>query len=123
TEPFPVRWTPKDTIIYALGVGAGAGDPTEELAFTTENTAGSPQLVLPTFPVALGFDAPRLQFGDFDRSKSVHAEQTIIQHEPLSPKGEGVITRVLDGIYDKGSGALVVWKTMLAATDGRKLAT
>lgn len=123
TEPFPVRWTSTDAIIYALGVGAGADDPAAELAFTTENTSGATQRVLPTFPVALGFDAPRLSFGDFDRSKSVHAEQTIVQHEPLAPEGEGVVTRELDGIYDKGSGVLVTWKTVLAARDGRPLAT
>ena len=123
TEPFSVRWTAKDAIIYALGVGAGASDPSQELAFTTQNTAGTEQLVLPTFPVALGFDAPRLEFGEFDRSKSVHAEQTIIQHEPLKPDGEGVITRELEAIYDKGSGALIVWTTTLSDRHGRALAT
>ena len=45
-------WTSKDALLYALGVGAGASDPTgAELEFTTENSRGVDQKVLPTFGV------------------------------------------------------------------------
>ena len=47
SEPFEASWTSKDALLYAVGIGAG----TDELAFTTENTAASPQQVFPTFPV------------------------------------------------------------------------
>ena len=48
----PVRrsWTSKDSLLYAVGVGAG----TSELQFTTENTKDTPQRVLPTMAVILG---------------------------------------------------------------------
>ena len=37
-----ISWTSKDSLLYALGVGAGQTDPTGfELEFTTENTSVS----------------------------------------------------------------------------------
>jgi acyl dehydratase len=122
--PHPVAWNSRDAIIYALGVGAGVDDPHAELAFTTENTAGVAQQVLPTFPVVIG---PRvvtpIPIGDFDRSKSVHGEQSLILHEPLPPDGKGLSSSMLEAIHDKVSGALVVRTTRLTAEDGRPLAT
>lgn len=117
--PHPVEWNSRDAIIYALGVGAGP----DELAFVTENSSGIDQLVLPTFPLVIspGRAAP-ISIGDFDRSKSVHGEQTLILHEPLSPDGKGMATNRIDAILDKGSGALVVRTTLLTAEDGRPLA-
>ena len=44
TEPAIYEWTDRDTLLYALGVGAGVDD----LAFTTENSHDIPQQVLPT---------------------------------------------------------------------------
>ena len=41
SEPFERSWDHKDALLYALGVGAGALDPTGfELEFTTENSDG-----------------------------------------------------------------------------------
>ncbi len=34
TDPYVFEWTDRDTLLYALGVGAGIDD----LAFTTENS-------------------------------------------------------------------------------------
>jgi acyl dehydratase len=123
TEPYPVEWTSTDAILYALGVGAGAEDAAKELAFTTENVGGVRQQVLPTFAVVLGSAAPMLSYGSFDRSKSVHAAQELIQHEPLPTAGKGMVQRELVGIHDKTSGALVTWRTTLTAEDGRLLAS
>ena len=47
TDPMLFEWTDRDTILYALGVGAG----TEDLSFTTENSHGITQQVLPTYAV------------------------------------------------------------------------
>jgi acyl dehydratase len=121
TDTAPVRWTSKDTIIYALGVGAGAEDAARELAFTTENTTGVEQKVLPTFAVTLMSAAPPPPYGDFDRSKSVHAEQEIVLHAPLPAEGQGLVTTRITGVYDKGSGALVTWGTTITTEDGRPL--
>ena len=49
-EPSRRSWTSKDSLLYAVGVGAG----TSELAFTTENTKDTPQRVLPTQAVIMG---------------------------------------------------------------------
>ncbi|HYS33000.1 MAG TPA: hypothetical protein VEM58_12150, partial [Streptosporangiaceae bacterium] len=46
-------WTSKDALLYAVGVGAGLGDPLSELEFTTENSEGITQQVLPTFAVLI----------------------------------------------------------------------
>ena len=54
-EPFERSWEHKDALLYALGVGAGALDPTGfELEFTTENSDGVTQRVLPTFTTIVG---------------------------------------------------------------------
>ena len=47
TEPQLFEWTDRDTLLYALGVGAG----TDDLAFTTENSHDIAQQVLPTYAV------------------------------------------------------------------------
>lgn len=120
--PHKVTWTATQAIIYALGVGAGAVDPTEELAFTTENTEGVPQQVLPTFAAVLGSEAPRPSYGDIDRRMTVHAEQGMVFHRALSPEGEGELVRSVRAIYDKGSGALVVMRAELRDGSGALLA-
>lgn len=58
SAPHERSWTSADTLLYALGVGAG----TDELAFTTENSAGIRQRVLPTFAV-LAAQAPTGRMG------------------------------------------------------------
>src|ERR1700753_98728 len=47
SDPMLFEWTDRDTLLYALGVGAGLDD----LAFTTENSHDIPQQVLPTYAV------------------------------------------------------------------------
>ena len=103
SEPSDRSWTSSDTLLYALGVGAGV----EELAFTTENSAGIRQRVLPTFAV-LAAQAPRgRRLGDFDPAMLVHAEQSFELHRELPPAGTVRTVAKVTGIYDKGSGALV----------------
>ena len=49
SEPSERSWDHRDALLYALGVGAGALDATGfELEFTTENSTGHGQKVLPT---------------------------------------------------------------------------
>jgi acyl dehydratase len=108
--PGPSRersWTSTDALLYAIGVGAGLGDPLQELEFTTENTAGVEQQVLPTFGVLLAQARTSSDLGDFDRAMLVHAEQSIELHKPLPVEGTLSTSAVVTGIYDKGSGALV----------------
>lgn len=98
-------WESDDCLLYALAVGAG----TDELAFTTENTKGVPQQVLPTYPVVLNTDpAIFKQFGTFDWAKLVHAEQGVEVFRPIPPKGAALTTTRIANMYDKGKAAIVV---------------
>ena len=106
-EPHERSWTSTDALLYAIGVGAGLGDPLQELQFTTENTGGVAQQVLPTFGVLLAQARTTGDLGDFDRAMLVHAEQSIELHSPLPVHGTLRTSAMVTGIYDKGSGALV----------------
>ena len=101
TEPRTYEWTDRDTLLYALGVGAGTGD----LAFTTENSHDVPQQVLPTFAVicCTGFAAAPL-VGSFNWGKLLHGSQEIRLTAPLPASGAlSVVAEVAD-IQDKGEG-------------------
>ena len=101
TEPQIYEWTDRDTLLYALGVGAGTGD----LAFTTENSHDIPQQVLPTFAVicCTGFAASPL-VGSFNWGKLLHGSQEIRLSAPLPAAGAlSVVAEVAD-IQDKGEG-------------------
>lgn len=107
--PFRHSWTSKDAILYALGVGAGAVDPFDELAFTTENTKDVDQQVLPTMAVVLGVggSGAMSEIGSFNPAMLVHGEQAITLHGPIPVEGEVDTTGTVTGIYDKGKGAVV----------------
>jgi acyl dehydratase len=101
TEPALFEWTDRDTMLYALGVGAG----TEELSFTTDNSHDISQQVLPTYAVicCVGFGGVA-KVGDFDFSQLLHGSQEIRLFAPLPPAGRlSVVTEVAD-IQDKGEG-------------------
>ena len=110
SEPAERSWTHKDALLYALGVGAGALDPTGfELDLTTENSDGVTQRVLPTFVTIVGQGGGgRATLGDFDPAMLVHGEQSIVLHGELPTKGTIRSTTTVAGMYDKGSGGLVV---------------
>jgi acyl dehydratase len=102
-------WTSKDAILYALGVGAGATDPLRELEFTTENTADTPQRVLPTAAVVLGAGgtAALAHIGTFNPAMLVHGEQGIELFGEIPVEGTVSTVGEITGIYDKGKGAVV----------------
>ena len=95
SAPHESSWDSKDCLLYSLGVGAGATDPTGfELEFTTENTKDIQQKALPTMCVVLGGTGgrgPLAHLGDVNYSKMVHGEQGLssishFQRKPLSPQ-------------------------------------
>jgi acyl dehydratase len=101
TEPRTYQWTDRDTMLYALGVGAG----TDDLAFTTENSHDIAQQVLPTFAVicCMGFGAAGL-VGSFNAGMLLHGSQEIRLSAPLPATGSlSVVAEVAD-IQDKGEG-------------------
>lgn len=117
SAPHDRSWTSKDALLYAVGVGAGIDDPLQELAFTTENTGGVPQQVLPTYAVLLAQVPGARRIGDFDPAMLVHAEQAFELHRPLPAEGTVRATSKVTGIYDKGKGALVVSEATAVDTE------
>jgi acyl dehydratase len=106
TEPFEFNYTWKDTVLYALGIGARAG----ELDYLYE---GRGPKVYPSFAVIPAF-APlhtslqRTQ-GPFD--KIVHGAQKVTLHAPIPSEGTLKTTGVVEGIYDLKKMAQAVVKT------------
>ena len=124
SEPHESSWDSKDCLLYSLGVGAGASDPTGfELEFTTENTKGVSQKVLPTMCVVLGGTGgrgPLAHLGDVNYSKMVHGEQRVILHKPLPTQATVLSTSKISNIYDKGKAALVILENIAVDTDDGK---
>jgi acyl dehydratase len=124
SEPQGRSWGSKDALLYAVGVGAGLGNPLDELEFTTENCEGIEQKVLPTFGVLIAQARAGRSLGDFDRAMLVHAEQFFELHRPLPVDGTVRTVSTVTGIYDKGSGALVVSENVAVdAATGEPLVT
>jgi acyl dehydratase len=111
-------WTSKDAMLYALGVGAG----TDELAFTTENTNGVEQQVLPTMAVVLGAagGAAVGHIGSFNPAMLVHGEQSIELHGPIPVAGEVSTVGEVTGIFDKGKGAVIEMRSVSTDTSTGK---
>jgi acyl dehydratase len=108
TGPVLRSWTATDAILYALGVGAGTG----ELGYTTENTQGVTQQAVPSLAAVLSQHPDlRPKLGDINMATVVHAQQALELHRPLQPDGTVELTATVTGMYDKGSGALVVSTT------------
>ncbi len=120
SDPVKRSWDHKDTLLYALGVGAGATDPTGfELDLTTENSAGVTQRVLPTFTTIVGQGAGgRTSIGEYDPAMLVHAEQSIVLHGEIPTAGSVSNVTTVAGMYDKGKAGLVVMETASHYEDG-----
>jgi hypothetical protein len=97
------RYTARDTMLYALGLGLGA-DPMDrgQLRYVYEDGLAA----LPTFANVLaypGFWAREPDTG-IDWQRLVHAEQAIVLHAPLPVQGVVVGRNRITGIWDKGAG-------------------
>ncbi|MFR9804132.1 MaoC/PaaZ C-terminal domain-containing protein [Pseudonocardia sp. RS010] len=99
--PKEVSWTDRETMLYALGLGAGP----EDLAFVTENSHDTPQQVLPTFAVivAAGFSVlPKI--GKPNWGRMLHGAQEVRIHKPLPAAGRLAVTAEIGELQDKGEG-------------------
>jgi acyl dehydratase len=114
SEPAEATWSSKESLLYALGVGAGQTDPTGfELEFTTENSEGIDQKALPTMPVVINARSPKgpspfEAIGTFNWAMLVHGEQSVTLHQELPPEGTAMIKGRVAAMYDKGKAAVVV---------------
>lgn len=101
------RFTRRDTILYALGVGAGQDPGKDELKFVYEEGLQA----LPTMAVVLaypGFWQREPEYG-IDWKRVLHAEQSVLFHAPLPAEGQVRGELTIDHIVDKGAakGALL----------------
>lgn len=107
-------WTDRDTLLYALGVGAGLGD----LPFVTENSKGVAQRVLPTFAVIVAEGNSVLaKAGKINWGKMVHGAQGIRLHRHLPAAGEVDVSAEITDLQDKGEGKNAVMTIVASATD------
>ena len=120
SDPYETSWTSKDTLLYAVGIGAGV----DELAFTTENTSGVDQQVFPTYPVVMGYGggSAMRNIGSFNPAMLVHGQQAVTLHRPIPVEGTATVVAELVAMYDKGKAAVVVTEST-ATMDGEPLYT
>ncbi|MFZ4071503.1 MAG: MaoC/PaaZ C-terminal domain-containing protein [Caulobacterales bacterium] len=122
-EPFSARYTDRETMLYALGVGMGADPMNEkELPFVYENGLKA----LPTMATVIAWGAGGLvgKMG-INYLMVVHGEQKVEIHKPLPADADiEAATRVL-GVFDKGAGkgAVIYTETVITEAGGAKLAT
>ncbi|MEA3437417.1 MAG: SDR family NAD(P)-dependent oxidoreductase [Thermodesulfobacteriota bacterium] len=117
--PFIKEYAQKDTILYALGVGAGFSD----LQYCYEKDLK----VLPSFSIAAIFDILS-EFAikaEVNLAGILHGEQDLIFHDPVPPEGTITTNGQITNIYDKGKdkGALVIGKSETCHSNGQKIFT
>ena len=102
-EPVSISWDEKDTMLYALGVGA---KPATELDFLYE---GRGPLVLPTYAVIPGMRA----LGNIGQAvklkiqRLLHGEQGVELLRPLPAKAEIVLNSRISEVWDKGKAGVI----------------
>jgi acyl dehydratase len=114
-----------DTILYALGVGVGLGDPCdpEELRFVYERDLEA----LPTLAIVLA--APSFWLAGpelgIDWTRVVNAGQDMVLEGELPVEGEVSTELKIDAIWDKGAakGALMCSSRQVRDAAGKLLAT
>ena len=109
SDPQVSSWTSKDSLLYAIGVGAGQS-PTDprDLPFVTENSNGVKQRALPTQAVTLvDFTPAFVNIGSFNPAMLVHGEQKVVIHREVPAEGSVSSTCEVSAIWDKGKGAVV----------------
>ncbi|MFW9826441.1 MAG: MaoC/PaaZ C-terminal domain-containing protein [Candidatus Thorarchaeota archaeon] len=103
TDDVIFKYSWKDVVLYALGIGAKIND----LQFLYEgHTSGLK--VFPSYScivAAAGLQLKRL--GKINYSHFVHGEQSIKLYKPFLPSGEIICRGEVNNIYDKGKAAVI----------------
>jgi acyl dehydratase len=98
------RYTAKDSMLYALGVGVATENPlaADDLKFVYEQQLQA----LPTFAALLAGNAGWMADPNtgIQLDMVLHGEQFLTLHRPLPPAGGVVGIESVDEIYDKGAG-------------------
>jgi acyl dehydratase len=117
SQPSFLDFSWKDTVLYALGVGAKR----EELDYLYE--ARGPK-VIPTFAVVPKF-GPMLDLlakTGGNLAMIVHGGERVLAHEPMPPRGHLSTTVTLRGVYDLRRLAQVIVDSRTTDEGGRLLA-
>ncbi len=101
--PTTQTWTSKDTMLYALGVGAR---PADDLDFIYE---GRGPKVLPTYAVIPGGTALSglMRSVEMRLEMLLHGEQSIELFRPLPPEASVQVTGRITEVWDKGKAAVL----------------
>ena len=117
--PYTKDYTWKDTVLYALGVGAGFSD----LDYCYEKNLK----VIPSFAITTAYDLmPELAAAsNINLAGILHGEHEIIFHNPIPPEGTLSTAGAITHYYDKGKdkGALIVAEFDTHHSNGDKLFT
>ena len=117
--PFTKDYTWKDTVLYALGVGAGFGD----LDYCYEKDLQ----VIPSFAITTIYDLmPELATASkVNLAGILHGEHEIIFHNPIPSEGTLSTAGAITHYYDKGEnkGALIIAEFETHHSNGTKLFT
>jgi acyl dehydratase len=103
-DPIPVSWDSKDTMLYAVGVGAR---PETELDFLSE---GKGPMVLPTYGVIPGMMAMGALLGsgvDINPMMILHGEQAITLQRSIPADCKAQVTGRVTEVWDKAKAAVI----------------
>jgi len=120
-----ISWNSKDALLYAVGIGAGQS----ELAFTTENTKDTAQVVYPTFAVVAGSGtaspgkSSMSEIGTFNPALLVHGSQAITFHRPIPVEAKATTQDKVVAMYDKVKAAVVFTEAEVKLDSGEPLWT
>ncbi|URD78983.1 Enoyl-CoA hydratase 2 [Musa troglodytarum] len=104
-------YTERDAALYALGVGACAGDAVDEkeLNYVYHRNGQKSIQVLPTLPSFLLQKA--LDLKKYDPRLLLHGQQYIEIYRPLPSSGSIVNKVAIAGLHDKGKAAIIELET------------
>jgi acyl dehydratase len=116
-SPTTLEYNWKDVVLYALGVGAKAG----ELDYLYERHGPK---VLPSFPVISKFGPMLALLAETGGNLAmvVHGAERVKVHAPLAPSGKLVTTVTIRGIYDMKRLAQVLVDARSADQTGQLIA-
>lgn len=120
------KYTSKDSILYAIGVGAATENPLspDDLTYVYERKLQA----LPTFSSLLAGDSSWMADpkAGINLNKVLHGEQFLTIHRPLPAEGTVIGVDTVDEIYDKGAdkGAVMYMTRKISdAETGELIAT
>jgi acyl dehydratase len=119
-DPVATSWNSKDTMLYAVGVGAR---PETELAFLFE---GQGPKVLPTYGVIPGMTAMGALLGsgvEINPMMILHGEQAITLHRPIPSDCNAEVTGRISEVWDKGKAAVIGVEGIVTDADGALFTT